>query len=492
MLETGWSVPPLPAKPEAGKPLPAPPGARRSGPPRPPPPGPRATPPPPNAFEDVTRVDPDAPSGPEELAPGRGNEPPPPPPKKSAKSTQLGLGIPEVAKLQNAAQPKVEPAFPRSEPFHLPPPVRPAPSAPPEPLLPVASASIAPMSALPEAALSSVESTASEPLDVAAMAQGTFDPEALAEPSPPSVQGLAPLAAQLEPGLGADDDAGTEAVPLPALLKQRVQLGSRAVRLPLLVAAAVASVASIVGLIAFLLGTVVGPPAEAARPETPAAPSQDAPQASPKSNALMDRVAGGDRAAMQEIETKPAAERGPEETLALALGQSVRRKEQLAELAASFEKQPKLLEDAATRKKLLEYADNRSTGLEALQVIAALPGSLSADLLYEVWTGTTTRNEITELAETLLYSKTVRLKASKPLAVALDLRKAERCEQFQTIIPRAREDGDRRSLHLLARLMRRFGCGPKKTGDCYKCLRDSDELRDALKAVKTRPAPALR
>ena len=114
---------------------------------------------------------------------------------------------------------------------------------------------------------------------------------------------------------------------------------------------------------------------------------------------------------------------------------------------------------------------------------------LSADLLYEMWTGTVVRNGATELARSLVFSKEVRAKASPELAVALDLRIAETCEQNQQLLPRVLDKGDRRSLALLAKLSRRFGCGSNKRLDCYPCLRDDKAVDDAMTAVKKRREP---
>jgi hypothetical protein len=91
-----------------------------------------------------------------------------------------------------------------------------------------------------------------------------------------------------------------------------------------------------------------------------------------------------------------------------------------------------------------------------------------------------------------LYSTDVRPKASPALAVSLDLRVAETCEQYQSILPKALTDGDRRALHLLAKLNAKRGCGPKKTEDCFACLRDkSDELTATVNAVKSRRPPSF-
>jgi hypothetical protein len=123
--------------------------------------------------------------------------------------------------------------------------------------------------------------------------------------------------------------------------------------------------------------------------------------------------------------------------------------------------------------------------------LASLPGPRSADILYHTWVGTSQRTQTTELAEELIYVNEVRSKASPALAVALDLRRAATCEQVAEVLPKAIEHGDRRSLHLLGRLVNRRGCGKGKREDCYPCLRDGDALADAIKAVRTREPPSL-
>jgi len=99
------------------------------------------------------------------------------------------------------------------------------------------------------------------------------------------------------------------------------------------------------------------------------------------------------------------------------------------------------------------------------------------------------RNETTELARALLFSKDIRPKASAALAVALDLRVSPDCATNQAILPRAEKEGDRRSLHLLIQLQRKYGCGPNKRQDCNPCLRTGDQLDTAIKAVKERREP---
>jgi hypothetical protein len=192
------------------------------------------------------------------------------------------------------------------------------------------------------------------------------------------------------------------------------------------------------------------------------------------------------------LEAKPLGSLSAGELLELAAGRSERRLEAAQALRKKIEAEPGLAQDKAVQGELLKQAADADTAREALAAMAALEGSLGPDLLYEVWTGTPARNDLTELARALVYSKDVRPKASPALAVALELRQAETCEQFQVALPKALKDGDRRSHHLLVKLGSRRGCGPKKSQDCYACLRAAaDELTATINAVKSRRSPSV-
>ena len=159
-------------------------------------------------------------------------------------------------------------------------------------------------------------------------------------------------------------------------------------------------------------------------------------------------------------------------------------------LRSKIEGNPALGKDPALQRELLRLADDARTSTDALTAMTVLDAPTGADLLYEVWTHTPVRTEATDLARALVLSTDVRPKASPALAVALDLRLAERCEQYQAILPRALKDGDRRSTHLLLKLSGKHGCGPKKRDDCYACLREQpDELTATINAVKSRRPP---
>lgn len=193
---------------------------------------------------------------------------------------------------------------------------------------------------------------------------------------------------------------------------------------------------------------------------------------------------------LAELEAKAPGTLSASELILLAEGRAERERLAARSLREKVRQSPALLSDKAVQSELLQAARVVQTAPDALGALASANTPLGADLLYEVWTGTPSRTDATELARALLYSAQVRPQASPALSVALQLRAAETCEQYKSVLPSALKDGDKRSLHLLAKVGSRRGCGPKKAQDCFVCLRgDADELSATINALKSRRPP---
>ena len=193
---------------------------------------------------------------------------------------------------------------------------------------------------------------------------------------------------------------------------------------------------------------------------------------------------------LAELERRPPSSLSSREVVILAAGRAEQKRSLVGALRQKIEQNPALGKDNAVLSQLLHLAEDPTTATDAVSAMALLEPPSGADLLYEVWTATQIRTDTTELARALLYSTDVRPKASPALAVALELRVAETCQQYQVILPKALTDGDRRAWHLLTKLTAKRGCGPKKSDDCFECLRaKSDELSATINAVKSRRAP---
>jgi hypothetical protein len=211
---------------------------------------------------------------------------------------------------------------------------------------------------------------------------------------------------------------------------------------------------------------------------------------------VTDKAATGDFQALDELKAKALEKRTPEETLALARGRSRNKSAALTGFATEIKKDGDLLKKPDQLQRMRDFLADRETAIQAAEVVISLPGTLGPDLLWETTTGKT-KSETGQLAEELLATKPVREKASPAVLVAADLKRADGCEPAKALLDRIAEQGDRRILPLLAKLVSKRGCGPLKTEDCYECLRPLDKEKDAMnlgkavKAVSKRPAPKL-
>jgi len=237
-----------------------------------------------------------------------------------------------------------------------------------------------------------------------------------------------------------------------------------------------------------VLASMLGSAASAPRQPAAAGPVPASAVAAPATPHGKEPVVAG---SFEKLEGKAPELLSATELLALAEGRVAREHESAQALRRKLEADPTRALDKATQTELLRLVNDGDTARAALATMVRLPAPINADLLYEVWTGTSVRNDTTELARTLVYSTDVRPQASPALAVALDLRSAESCEQYQAVMPKALKDGDRRALHLLTKLTSKRGCGPKKAADCFACLREhADELTATINAVKSRRPPS--
>jgi hypothetical protein len=384
----------------------------------------------------------------------------------------------------------------RPPPPTLPPP--PSPSVPPPPPSeaplpsfrtpsgvddePAVAAGLAPLASPVPSPLPPLRNSDSEPAEpTEVMMRGAVLPPS----DPPQLRAPPPLTLSLPP-----------APSVLSALKQRVRfaggevpLWSLLTPLVLLIALASAFVAAGVGR----PDEAAPAPAESAGATPAALPSALASAAEAPSEAPVATTQAPALPASsidtEALEARRAEELTKAEALALASARRQREVTRVAQLRQKLARDPGLFKDAATLAELRHAAEDPLTAPDALSAMAEAPGPLSADLLYEMWTGTVVRNGATELARSLVFSKEVRAKASPELAIALDLRIAETCEQNQALLPRVLDKGDRRSLALLAKLSRKFGCGANKRLDCYPCLRQGTAVDDAMTAVKKRREP---
>jgi hypothetical protein len=290
----------------------------------------------------------------------------------------------------------------------------------------------------------------------------------------------------------------TPAATLSEALLGRVRVFNRRPPLWLVLAPFLLVTAMLAALIIGLAGgRTIASTETAPRPSGAPDPADTAPAAraadgdSGKPATLLERAAAGEPTALSSLEQKNARELGTDEALAIARGKVARDVEAARKLRERLSADPGLAKDKKIVADLLKFAHRPETTHDALAAMAALPGALSADLIYEVWTGTAEKSDATELARAILLGKDVRPKASPALGVALELREAKTCEESLALLSKAIDQGDKRALVPINRLARKTGCGSNKRQDCYPCLRDGDLIKRAFNAVRVRREPEL-
>jgi hypothetical protein len=293
-------------------------------------------------------------------------------------------------------------------------------------------------------------------------------------------------ASGVSPVPGAKAERGHPASWAVAMLNVPARVGNRQIALWQVLAPGLLVAGTLGVLLLSWVGSAAKSPPTMASPSAPSAAAVSVTAPAAKSNEEKPPAA-----ARASLEGKAPETLSASELLTLADGRVEREREAARALQRKVQNDPALAKDKAVQTELLRLAGDGDTAREALATMTQLQSPIGADLLYEVWTGTATKNDTTELARTLVYSTDVRPKATPALSVALQLRLAETCEEFRTVLPAALKDGDRRALHLLTKLTSKRGCGPKKTEDCFACLREQpDELTATINAVKSRRPPS--
>jgi hypothetical protein len=240
-------------------------------------------------------------------------------------------------------------------------------------------------------------------------------------------------------------------------------------------------------------------PLPTAAPSVTTAPPSSAPVLAPtrpqRSADDATLAEAGDKEALKRLRARPARDLTAREVAARLIGDAVRRRSELADLADDLGSRRTRANDTVFARAAADARDER-TAPEALYVLANWP---TIDGANELWAITEAREapaSAQAFAWELLVSRDVRGRASEPLRLAIELRELQEtptadgaCERARTALVRAREVADIRSLRLAGLFGQRRGCGAKGTSDCWPCLRRGREIREAMTAVSNRPAP---
>ncbi len=175
------------------------------------------------------------------------------------------------------------------------------------------------------------------------------------------------------------------------------------------------------------------------------------------------------------------------EPLALAYGEKPETyAAALATLAKLFQVDRVTAKRTKIRALLVKLAFDEQYGDRTLKLMAEDMGAAGPDLLYDLYV---TAPAVRDRARALLRRPDVRKRATPALLVAFDVRSAPSCEARLTELPRARTDGDERTVAVLTMLSSNTqkGCGRKKRYPCPPpCAEQAAAFRDTAEQIKAR------
>jgi hypothetical protein len=114
--------------------------------------------------------------------------------------------------------------------------------------------------------------------------------------------------------------------------------------------------------------------------------------------------------------------------------------------------------------------------------------SAGATVLYDFSIDPDVRMQLRARAEEWIKSDGFKKVAEPDVLIAGALRYAGSCSDRHDLLPRAAENGAKRTLDFLNIAKAPGGCGRRGRNDCFPCLRKDDALKDAISAIESRLA----
>jgi serine/threonine-protein kinase len=147
---------------------------------------------------------------------------------------------------------------------------------------------------------------------------------------------------------------------------------------------------------------------------------------------------------------------------------------------------PTLSDDKQVASILFQTAQVRPASDASFALLFGPMGSHGPDVVYDLAATEIVKLWVRTRADTWLRSADFSKVATPALSVAVALRFSTNCPQRSALLPRAKTDGDARSLGYLNQYRATTGCGRRHRDDCYACLRSDSRLADTIAAIHDR------
>jgi hypothetical protein len=229
--------------------------------------------------------------------------------------------------------------------------------------------------------------------------------------------------------------------------------------------------------------TPVAPVATGSAPVEPRKPAKEGPFARP--DELAEAKSAGPPAYETLLEKYP---RDP--TIAVELARELFAKKNytgtVGAIGRALSIDPTYQNNAQVASLVFQTAQVKASSDAAFALLEGAMGSRGADIAYDLVTTEKVRPWVQTRAETFLQSKSFEKVATPGLRAIVKLRYAGGCEEKRAAFAELKKTSDERALFELVPLQDKSGCGARKKDDCYPCLRTSNDLDDAITAVRSR------
>ena len=142
--------------------------------------------------------------------------------------------------------------------------------------------------------------------------------------------------------------------------------------------------------------------------------------------------------------------------------------------------------NAQVASLVFQTAQVKASSDAAFALLEGGMGARGADIAYDLVTTPNVRQWVQSRAETFLQSAGFEKVASPGLRAIVKLRYSAGCDEKRALLADLKKNSDERALFELVPLQDKTGCGARKKDDCYPCLRTSNDLDDAITAVRGR------
>jgi eukaryotic-like serine/threonine-protein kinase len=220
-------------------------------------------------------------------------------------------------------------------------------------------------------------------------------------------------------------------------------------------------------------------PAGAATPT----PAKEGPFARP--DELAEAKAGGPKAYEALLEKYPK-----DPNIAVELGRELAARKNypgaIAAVGRALGIDATFRNNAHVASLVFQGAQVKASSDAAFDLVEGALGARGADIAYDLVTTPNVRDWVQQRAEQFLQSSSFQKVASPGLGAIIKLRYSAGCEEKRVLLAATKKHADERALFELVPLQDRSGCGARKKDDCYPCLRTSNDLDDAIAAVRSR------